>query len=141
PKSRAPRRKPFCTICSRPSRNSTSRAVMMKTLSEIRQFFAQNGTSIYYFNTTLYNLLGAEGWIGGLRFINTIDSFDEQHPRALVPAGAGAQQLAGFEASNQYLLDHPTVARFVRPGGKALFLMFDEQNEARARALGLQICL
>lgn len=113
----------------------------MKTLCDIRRFFAQNETPIYYFNTTPFNLLGAEGWLGGLQFINTIDSFAGQHARAFVPAEAAAQQLSGFEAANQYLLDHPTVARFVRPGGRALFLMFDEQNEARAQALGLQVCL
>src|SRR5207244_4090158 len=38
-------------------------------------------------------------------------------------------------------LTHPAVARHVQPGGKALFLMADEQNEAQAAALGLQVCL
>ena len=113
----------------------------MRSLSEIRRFFAQNETPIYYFNTTPFNLLGAERWIGGLQFINTIDSFAQRHSRAFVPAGAAGQQVAGVETGNQYLLDHPAVARFVRPGGKALFLMFDEQNERRAQALGLQVCL
>jgi hypothetical protein len=113
----------------------------MKTLPEIGRFFARNETPIYYFNTTPFNLLGAEDWVGGLQFINTIDSFEGRHPSAFVPAGAAAQSLSGFEAANQYLLDHPAVTRFVRPGGKALFLMFDERNEASARALGLQVCL
>jgi hypothetical protein len=113
----------------------------VRTLSEIRRFFAQNKTPIYFFNTTPFNLLGAERWIGGLQFINTMDSFDQQHHRALVPAGAAGQQVSGVEAANQYLLDHPSVGRFVQPGGKALFLMFDEQNEKSARALGLDTCL
>jgi hypothetical protein len=113
----------------------------MKALPEIRRFFARNETPIYYFNTTPFNLLGAEDWVGGLQFINTIDSFEGRHRRAFVPAGAAAQPLSGFESANQYLLDHPAVARFVQPGGKALFLMFDEQNQASARALGLQVCL
>jgi hypothetical protein len=112
----------------------------VKTLSEIRRFFAQNETPIYYFNTTPFNLLGAEKWIGGLQFINTIDSFAQRHASAFFPEGAAMQQPASVEAANQYLLEHPAVARFVRPGGKALFLMFDEQNEKRARTLGLQVC-
>ena len=113
----------------------------MKTLNDIRHFFAQNETPIYYFNTTPFNLIGAEEWVGGLRFINTIDSFAGQHPKVFVPAEAAAQRLSGFESANQYLLEHPAVADFIQPGGKALFLMFDEQNEARAQALGLQVCL
>jgi hypothetical protein len=113
----------------------------MKTLSEIRRFFAQNETPIYYFNTTPFNLLGAEKWIGGLRFVNTVDSFAQAHAPAFAPEDAAVQQLSSVEAANQYLLEHPDVARFVRRGGKALFLMFDEQNEERARRLGLQVCL
>jgi len=113
----------------------------MKTLSDIRRRFARNETPIYYFNPTAFNLIGAEEWIGGLRFINTIDSFAGQHARAFVPSDAIVQKLGGVEAANQYLLEHPAVARQAQPGGKALFLMFDEQNEARAQALGLQVCL
>jgi hypothetical protein len=113
----------------------------MKTLSDIRRRFARNETPIYYFNTTAFNLIGAEEWIGGLRFINTIDSFAGQHARAFAPSDAIGRKLAGVEAANQYLLEHPAVARQAQPGGKALFLMFDEQNEARAQALGLQVCL
>jgi hypothetical protein len=113
----------------------------MKTLAGIRRCFARNETPIYYFNTTAFNLIGAEEWIGGLRFINTVDSFAGAHPNAFVPSDATGQKLSGVEAANQYLLEHPAVARQAQPGGKALFLMFDEQNEARARALGLQVCL
>jgi biotin carboxylase len=113
----------------------------MKTLRDIRRRFACNETPIYYFNTTPFNLLGAEEWMGGLRFINTIDSFAGQHARVFVPSDAAAQRLAGFESANHYLLTHAEVKRFVQPGGKALFLMFDEQHEADARMLGLQVCL
>lgn len=113
----------------------------MKTLPDIRRFFAQNQTPIYYFNTTPFNLIGADEWISGLQFINTIDSFDGQHPKAFVPSDTHAQPLAGFEAANQYLLAHPAVANHVVAGGKALFLMFDAQNEASAEALGLQVYL
>jgi hypothetical protein len=115
--------------------------VVMKTLADIRACLARNETPIYFFNLTASNLIGAEEWIGGLRFINTVDSFAGAHPQAFVPPGAKRQKLSGVEAANQYLLEHPAVARRVRPGGKALFLIFDEQNEARARALGLQVCL
>jgi hypothetical protein len=57
-------------------------------------------------------LLGAEKWIGGLQFVSSIDCFDA-----------------------------PDAVATVRPGGKALFLMLDEQSEVRAQSMGLQICL
>lgn len=113
----------------------------MKSLADIRRFFAHNTEPIYYFNTTPFNLIGAEEWIGGLRFVNTIDCFDAQHSRTFVPDDRPRPKLSGFEAANQYLLEHPAVTSFIEPRGKALFLMFDEQNEARAQRLGLQICL
>ena len=113
----------------------------MKSSADIRRFFAHNTEPIYYFNTTPFNLIGAEEWIGGLRFVNTIDCFDAQHPRTFVPEDHARPTLSGFEAANQYLLEHPAVASFIEPRGKALFLMFDEQNEASAERLGLQICL
>ena len=108
----------------------------MKTLQEIRRFFAQNETPIYYINTTPFNLLGAENWIGGLRFINTVDSFAGQHPHVFVPPGASAQRPMGIADANNYLLKHPAVARFVADGGKALFLIYDEQAEVLAQRLG-----
>jgi hypothetical protein len=113
----------------------------MKTLSEIRRFFAQNQTPIYYLNTTLFNLIGAEEWIGGLQFINTVDSFTGQHPGVFVPPGATAHQVKGLADANNYLLKHPAVAQFIAPDGKALFLIFDEQAESLAQGLGLQVCL
>jgi hypothetical protein len=113
----------------------------MKSLQEIRRFFAQNETPIYYFNTTTFNLLGADEWVNGLQFINTVDSFAGQHPGVFVPPGAPAQRVAGLADANNYLLKHPAVAQFVAPGAKALFLIFDEQAECLAQQLGLQVCL
>ncbi len=114
---------------------------MLKTPADIRRFFAQNETPIYYVSTAPYNLLGADEWIHGLKFINTIDSFGGRHPNVFVPPGAESQRLTGIEAANNYLLAHPAVAGFIAPGARALFLMFDEQTEALARKLGLQVCL
>lgn len=113
----------------------------MKTLADICRFWVQNQTPIYFFNVTAFNLLGADEWLGGLRFINTVDSFAGQHSRAFVPLDAAQQKLVSNEAANQYLLTHPAVARYVQPGGKVLFLMADEANEAQAKVLGLQVCL
>src|SRR5882724_753618 len=113
---------------------------MLKTLKDIDQFFVRNQTPIYCINTTMFNLIGAD-WIGGLSFMNTIDSFSGLRPNVFVPPDAGGRNFTGFESANQYLLDHPAVVNRLKPGGKALFLMFNRQNESRAEQLGLQVCL
>jgi len=113
----------------------------MNTLQEILRFFTENETPIYYINATPFNLIGAEEWIGGLQFINTVDSFAGQHPRVFVPPGATTHHLTGLADANSYLLKHPAVTQFVAPDGKALLLIFDEQAESLAQRLGLQVCL
>jgi hypothetical protein len=115
----------------------------LQTAADIRRFFSENKTPIYYVSTTTFNLLGAEDWFGGLRFLNGVDSFDGRHPNVFVPDGLPPDCLDSFEACNNALLSHPAVAELVRargPGGKALFLMFDEETERLAARLGLEVC-
>lgn len=110
--------------------------------ADIRDFFRRNQTPLYYVSTSTFNLLGADEWINDLRFINTINSFDGQHPNIFVPDDALAHGLQGFEATNNYLLNHRAVADYVRrssSGGGVLFLMFDAHTEALARKLGLTV--
>jgi hypothetical protein len=115
----------------------------LQTAADIRRFFRENETPIYYASTTTFNLLGAEEWVGGLSFLNAVDSFDGRHPDVFIPDGLPPDCLDSFEACNNALLSHPAVADFVRargPGGKALFLMFDEETERLAADLGLEVC-
>jgi hypothetical protein len=115
----------------------------LQTTADIRRFFRVNETPIYYVSTTTFNLLGAEEWVGGLNFLNAVDSFDGQHPNVFLPVGLPPDCLDSFEACNNALLGHPAVADYIRargPGGKVLFLMFDEQTERLAARLGLEVC-
>jgi hypothetical protein len=115
----------------------------LQTAADTRRFFHENTTPIYYVSTTAFNLLGADEWIGGMNFINGVDSFDGRHPNVFVPDGVPPDCLDSFEACNNALLRHPAVANYVRargPGGKALFLMFDELTERLAARLGLEVC-
>lgn len=115
----------------------------LHTAADIRCFFQDNETPIYYVSTTTFNLLGAEEWIGSLRFVNALDSFDGQHANVFLPDGLPPDSLDSFEACNNALLSHPAVAEHVRaqgPGGKVLFLMFDEETERLAARLGLEVC-
>ena len=115
----------------------------MQTLhgqSNIRDFFRRNQMPIQYINTTVFNLLGADEWINNLSFINTIDSFDGQHPSVFVPSRLLARGPQSIEAANQHLLRHPEVADHLRrSGGSVLFLMFDPRIEALAQGLGLTV--
>jgi hypothetical protein len=115
----------------------------LQTPADVRRFFRENRTPIYYVSTTTFNLLGAEEWVGGLSFLNAIDSFDGRHPNVFIPSNVPPDCLDSFEACNNALLSHPEVADHVRargPGGKALFLMFDEETERLASRLGLEVC-
>src|SRR5689334_17882981 len=108
----------------------------------IRNFFRHNHTPLYYVSTSTFNLLGAEAWINNLAFINTINSFDGQHPHIFVPPDAPAHGLHGITAANNYLLQHQAVADYVHqggPNGAVLFLMFDALTERLAHNLGLRV--
>jgi biotin carboxylase len=115
----------------------------MRTLQgqlEIYEFFRRNQKPIRYINTTMFNLLGANELVNNLSFVNTIDSFDGQHPGVFVPSRLRARGPQSIEAANQYLLSHPEVADHLRRlGGSVLFLMFDPQIEALAQRLGLTV--
>jgi hypothetical protein len=114
----------------------------LQSQADIRDFFHRNQTPLYYVSTSTFNLLGADEWVNNLTFINTINSFDGQHPNVFVPNDALAHGLQGIEAANNYLLNHPAVADHLRrsgSGGSALFLMFDAHTEALARKLGLMV--
>ena len=109
---------------------------------EIQEFFRQNQTPLFYASTSTYNLLGADQWVGNLNFLNTVDSFDGQHPRVYTAAPAPGTVIGGIESANNYLLAHPAVAAHVAQAGTdagVLFLMFDEQTEALAGKLGLRV--
>jgi hypothetical protein len=102
-------------------------------ISDIRRFFHRNETPLYFISATNFNLLGADEWVRGFKFINYLDCFDGQHPNVFVPGEMPHEVFQSIEEINNYLLEHKEVADYIKrrgPGGKALFLMFDEQTEA-----------
>ncbi|MCB0154586.1 MAG: biotin carboxylase [Anaerolineae bacterium] len=115
----------------------------LEGISDIRRFFHRNETPIYFVSATNFNLLGADEWIRGFKFINYIDCFDGQHPNVFVPSEMPHEVFQSIEEINNYLLEHKEVADYIgrrNSGGKALFLMFDETTEELAQELGLEIC-
>jgi len=119
-----------------------SRKVSLDGAKDIFDFFRERQNPLFYISTSTYNILGADEWIGNLSFINSIDSFDGQHPRVFTAVPPPGLISPAIEAANNYLLAHPSVADHVRsagPGAGVLFLLFDEHTEPLAHGLGLDV--
>jgi biotin carboxylase len=113
---------------------------------DIRRFFYKNEIPIYFISATNFNMLGADEWIKGFKFICHIECFDGQHPNVFSPKEEiPHDEFTSIEDINNYLLQHPEVQDYLKTrskgkkAGKAMFLMFDEKTEKLAKKLGLQI--
>ncbi len=92
-------------------------------------------------------MLGADEWIKGFKFICHIECFDGQHPNVFSPkTEIPHDEFQSIEDINNYLLQHPEVQEFIlsrrnkgKKAGKVMFLMFNEETEALAEKLGLEI--
>jgi biotin carboxylase len=117
--------------------------VTLRNLSEIRAFFRTNETPIYFISPTPFNLLGIDRWVRNFYFISYYDSFEGAHPRVFVPKHRPAhEEFESIEDVCNHLLRDPEVADFISrhgPGGKATFVMFNEETERLAGELGLEI--
>ena len=121
-------------------------AGVLKGISDIRRFFYRNETPIYFISATNFNLLGADEWIKGFKFITYIDCFDGLHPNLMSPKTEEPhEEFQSIEDINNYLLTHSEVRDYIEArkskgkNGKALFLMFDEKTETLAKKAGLEV--
>lgn len=120
--------------------------VVLNGIPDIRRFFHKNETPLYFISATNFNLLGADEWIKGFKFITFIECFDGEHPNVFSPQEEiPHDDFTGIEDINNYLLQHPEVQDYIsirkkgRTNGKAMFLMFNEETEKLAKKLGLEI--
>jgi len=107
----------------------------LRGISEIRAFFRTNSTPIYFISPTAFNLLGIDRWVRNFFYVNQFDSFEGSHPRVFVPKDRPYREFSSMEDICNYLLAHEEVIAHIRakgPGGKAVFVMFDEETEALA---------
>ena len=114
----------------------------LRGISEIRAFFRTNQTPIYFVSPTAFNLLGIDRWLRNFFYVNYFDSFEGNHPRVFVPKDRPYVEFESMEDVCNYLLEHQEVRARVEqngPGGKAVFVMFDDETEAAAAAAGLEI--
>ncbi len=115
-------------------------------ISDIRRYFHKNETPIYFISATNFNLLGADEWIKGFKYISFIECFDGQHPNVFSPKEEiPHDEFESIEDINNYLLQHPEVQDYLKTrtkgkkAGKAMFLMFDNKTEKLAKKLGLEV--
>lgn len=114
----------------------------LRGVSELRSFFRTNQTPIYFVSPTPFNLLGIDRWVRNFYFVCYFDSFEGSHPRVYVPGQREARDFRSMEDICNYLLSHREVIDWMHshgPGGKAAFVMFDEETEALAAEAGLQV--
>jgi len=119
---------------------------ILNGIADIRRYFYKNEVPIYFISATNFNLLGADEWIKGFKYISYIECFDGLHPNVFSPKEEiPHDEFTGIEDINNYLLQHPEVQDYLKSrakgkkAGKAMFLMFDEKTEKLAKKLGLEI--
>ena len=127
-----------------PARTTSRRARkddgVLRGMSAIRRFFRTNEVPVWFVSATAFNLLGIDRWVRSFRFLNYYDSFDGHHPRVFAPTHQSPPVFGSIEEICNYLLGHKQVVDLVKPdGGKALFLMFDEETERLAAEVGLEV--
>lgn len=127
-------------------KRSSKSKTQLDGVSDIRRSFHKNEEPLYFISATNFNLLGADEWIKGFKFICHIECFDGLHPNVFSPKNEiPHEEFEGIEDINNYLLQHPEVQDYLKTRavdgkiGKAMFLMFDEKTEELAEKLGLEI--
>ncbi len=128
------------------SKNKEESNYELSGVSDIRRSFHKNEEPLYFISATNFNLLGADEWIKGFKFITYIECFDGLHPNVFSPKKEiPHDDFEGIEDINNYLLQHPEVQDYLKTrsvkgrAGKAMFLMFNEETEKLAEKLGLEI--
>ena len=101
--------------------NDSKRAGKIRTLRgipDIRRYFYMNEEPIYFISATNFNLLGADEWIKGFKFITYIECFDREHPNAFTPKQDEKPEFESIEQINNYLLEHKEVVDYIQKRGK-----------------------
>ncbi|MCV6606205.1 MAG: hypothetical protein OIF34_12940 [Porticoccaceae bacterium] len=115
----------------------------LRSLSDIYQFFLDLEEPIYFVSGTPFNVLGLGQQVPSLRYISYFDCFDGHHYRVFSPNSNDNPEFTCMEDVVNYLLENKDVEGFVDRTGNGLMLtvMFDEETEKLAKALGLKIAL
>ena len=115
---------------------------VLNGLSEIRAFFHSNTVPLYFVSPTPFNLLGVDRWVRNFFYLNYFDSFEGAHSRVFVPRRRDRIEFDCMGDVCNHLLCDPETLEFIARrgrGGKACFVMLDEQTQALARQAGLEV--
>ena len=111
-------------------------------ISDIRAFFHTNTVPLYFISPTPFNLLGIDRWVRNFFYLTYFDSFEGAHSRVFVPRRRDRIDFDSMGDVCNHLLRDPETLEFIArrgPGGKACFVMMDEETQALARQAGLEV--
>jgi biotin carboxylase len=114
----------------------------LKGISDVRAFFHNNTVPLYFISPTPFNLLGIDRWVRNFFYLNYFDSFEGEHSRVFVPRRRDRIDFDCMGDVCNHLLGDPETLEFITqrgPGGKACFVMLDEQTQALAHQAGLNV--
>src|ERR1700761_1288935 len=114
----------------------------LRGLSDVRAFFHNNSTPLYFVSPTPFNLLGIARWVRTFFSLPYFDSFEGAHSRVFVPRRRDRIDFGSMGDVCNHLLRDPETLEFIArqgPGGKACFVMLDEETQALARQAGLEV--
>ncbi|KAA8962731.1 biotin carboxylase [Mycobacterium sp.] len=115
---------------------------LLNGLSDIRAFFHTNTVPLYFISPTPFNLLGIDRWVRNFFYLTYFESFDGQHPRVFLPRRRDRIDFGSMGDVCNHLLRDPETLEFIAqraPGGKACFVMLDEETQVLARQAGLEV--
>ncbi len=114
----------------------------LRGISDVRAFFHTNSVPLYFISPTPFNLLGIDRWVRNFYYLTYFDSFEGAHPRVFVPRRRDRRDFDSMGDVCNHLLGDPETLEFVSrrgTGGKACFVMLDEETQALAHKAGLEV--
>lgn len=115
---------------------------LLNGISDVRAFFHTNAVPLYFISPTPFNLLGVDRWVRNFFYLTYFDSFEGAHSRVFVPRRRDRIDFGSMGDVCNHLLRDPETLEFIArrgPGGKACFVMLDEETQALAHQAGLQV--
>ena len=112
-------------------------------LSDVRAFFHTNAVPLYFISPTPFNLLGIDRWVRNFFYLTYFDAFEDIHSRVFVPRRRDRIDFESMGDVCNHLLRDPETLEFIAgrgPGGKACFVMMDEETQGLARQAGSRSC-
>ena len=103
---------------------------------------ARTPTPVYFVSATAFNLLGMDRWVRELPLRQLLRLVRRPPPERLRPAASGSPARSSRSRRSATTCSaHKEIVDYVsaRGPGKAVFLMFDEETEALADEVGLEV--